>query len=139
LVAAEYAQSKTHTNALLGTPLYMSPEQCNGAGGIDCRSDIYSMGCVMFAMLTGKPPFGGAGLGDVIAAHLREPPPLASSRAPDLHRVVDLILDKCLRKVPSARFQTVTEFGGALGAVDQVLARPYRTASEPVEEPSLLE
>jgi eukaryotic-like serine/threonine-protein kinase len=120
----DHAQVKTRTNALIGTPMYMSPEQCNGAAGVDYRSDIYSMGCVMFAMLTGKPPFGGAGLGDVIAAHLREPPPLASSREPKLHPIVDAILDKCLRKAPATRFQSMADLARALGSVEQALSNP---------------
>jgi eukaryotic-like serine/threonine-protein kinase len=122
----EHAQTKTRTNALIGTPTYMSPEQCSGGGGVDCRSDIYSMGCVMFAMLTGQPPFRGAGLGDVIAAHLRECPPLASSRVPELHPFIDAILDRCLRKDPGERFQSMTELSRVLGSVEHALSRSIK-------------
>jgi serine/threonine protein kinase len=55
---------KTHTGALMGTPVYMSPEQCRGLPEIDHRSDIYALGCVLFHLITGRPPFEGEGMGD---------------------------------------------------------------------------
>ncbi len=57
---------KTHTAAIMGTPWFMSPEQCRGAGHIDHRSDIYALGCVLFQLVTGQPPFDGEGAGDTI-------------------------------------------------------------------------
>ncbi len=101
--------NQTRTDVLIGTPTYMSPEQCRGGGAIDHRSDIYAIGCVMFTMLTGRPPFDGMGSGDLIAAHLREAPPLASSRIPELPAIIDQILQKCLRKAPAERFQSMSE------------------------------
>ena len=112
---------KTRTGALIGTPVYMSPEQCRGAGDVDHRSDIYSIACVMFKLLTGKPPFEGQGSGDVIAAHLREPAPFAAALVPDLPDMIDLILQRCLHKDPAQRFQSMTELAQALGQVEQML------------------
>ncbi len=112
---------KTRTGMLIGTPVYMSPEQCRGAGDVDHRSDIYSIACVMFKLLTGQPPFTGQGSGDVIAAHLREPPPFAAAAVPDLPDMLDLILQRCLQKDPGQRFQSMTELAGALGQVEQIL------------------
>src|SRR5690349_9246805 len=68
----------TQTAVVMGTPRYMSPEQCRGAGKIDHRSDIYSLGCLLFHLVAGTPPFEGEGGGDVIAMHLREPAPVPS-------------------------------------------------------------
>jgi serine/threonine-protein kinase len=116
---------KTRTGMLMGTPVYMSPEQCRGAGDIDHRSDIYTMACVMFTMLTGRPPFNEDTTGELIAAHLREPPPLAASRVPELPGIVDEILQRCLRKAPAERFQSMAELVDAIGAAEQVVYRSH--------------
>src|SRR5262249_50747827 len=90
--------SSTASGAMLGTPLYMSPEQCRGAGGVDRRADIYSLGCVMMAMLTGQPPFPLTASGELIVAHLQEQPPRASSRTLGLPRSLDRVVARCLAK-----------------------------------------
>ncbi|HSK02456.1 MAG TPA: serine/threonine-protein kinase, partial [Kofleriaceae bacterium] len=87
---------KTHTGALMGTPLYMSPEQCRGASELDHRSDVYALGCVLFHLIAGAPPFDADGLGDIIAMHLREPAPVLSSRAPWVAPNVDALVARCL-------------------------------------------
>lgn len=66
---------KTRTNTMMGTPVYMSPEQCRGAGKVDDRADVYSFGVLLFAMVAGQPPFTGEGLGDIMGKHMYEPPP----------------------------------------------------------------
>jgi serine/threonine-protein kinase len=116
----EPGKMKTRTGMVMGTPVYMSPEQCRGAGVVDQRSDIYSIGCVMMTMLTGRPPFDGAGSGELIVAHMREAPPLAASRIPDLPPILDQILQRCLAKDPAARFQTMMELAQALGQAEQL-------------------
>jgi serine/threonine-protein kinase len=118
---------KTHIGALMGTPVYMSPEQCRGLAELDHRSDIYALGCVMFHLITGRPPFEGEGMGmgDLIAAHLREPAPVPSSRMPDIPPHVDALVLRCLAKAPAERYQTMIELAVA---IDQLL--PYLTSPE---------
>src|SRR4029077_19472352 len=63
---------QTRSGAMMGTPLYMSPEQCRDSANIDYRTDIYSLGCVLFEMLTGQPPFSHTSIGDLIVAQMNE-------------------------------------------------------------------
>ena len=126
LSGGEPGTFKTLTGVLLGTPVYMSPEQCRGANrgdGVDHRADIYSIACVMFTMLTGRPPFQGEA-GELIAAHLREPPPFASSLVPALPPAIDEVLQRALRKAPGERFQSMAELIAAIDLATQALDRP---------------
>ena len=97
------AHSQTQTGHILGTPLYMSPEQARGAKTIDHRTDIYALGCVLFEMVTGRPPFVRKGPAQVIVAHLHEPAPRASSLAPTVPAALDALVDEMLAKDPAAR------------------------------------
>jgi len=109
----------TTTHAVLGTPVYMSPEQCRGGGQVDQRSDIYSLGCVMYALLTGRPPFTGIGPGDLISMHIREPAVRPSTRATGIPRSVDDLVMRCLAKDPAARFSSGSELAQAVDALIQ--------------------
>ncbi len=107
---------KTQTGSTMGTPLYMSPEQCRGLGDIDRRADIYALGCIMFEMVTGRLPFDGEGPGDIMASHLKEPAPPPSSFAPTLPRLLDVLVLKMLAKKPVERPQTMEEVISLLDA-----------------------
>jgi len=105
---------KTRTGSVMGTPYYMSPEQCEGKIEIDHRADIYSLGVLLFEMLTGKVPFGGDGYGEIIVKHVTMPPPSVRSINPDQPEELDLILYRALAKDRDQRFQTMNEFEAAL-------------------------
>src|SRR4029078_12245740 len=105
---------KTRTGSVMGTPYYMSPEQCEGKIEIDHRADIYSLGVLLFEMLTGKVPFGGDGYGEIIVKHVTMPPPSVRSINGELPEELDLILYRALAKDRDQRFQTMAELEAAL-------------------------
>jgi serine/threonine protein kinase len=105
---------KTRTGSVMGTPYYMSPEQCEGKTEIDYRADIYSLGVLIFEMLTGKVPFGGEGYGEIIVKHVTMPPPSVRSVVPDLPEFMDSIMYRVLAKDRDQRFQTMADLREAL-------------------------
>ncbi len=95
--------SKTRTGQLLGTPLYMSPEQCRGARSVDGLSDVYSLGCIMYETFCGRTPFQADGFGDLIIAHVSQAPPEPLDFAPHMAPLVRQTLLACLAKDPRGR------------------------------------
>jgi len=94
----------TATGAGLGTPLYMSPEQARG-GDVDLRTDVYALGCILYEMLTGAPPFEGPTLTAVIARILTDPPPSVSHHAPRaVPPAIDEVVRTALAKDPAQRY-----------------------------------
>ena len=129
--------AQTSTSVVMGTPTYMSPEQCRGAGQVDHRSDVYSLGCMLFALITGAPPFEAAGPGDVIAMHLRESPPAPSSRLFGVPPKIDALVLRCLAKDPAHRFASAIELANAVGEIDSTASIPtWQTGGEhrPISE-----
>jgi serine/threonine protein kinase len=115
LASAEGLQSaKTRTGLLMGTPLYMSPEQCNGAGPIDHRADVYALGVMLFEMLAGRPPFVAEGLGELFALHMFQPAPALADLAPGVPPHVAAAVMKALAKSPDDRFGSMEELRAAL-------------------------
>jgi tetratricopeptide (TPR) repeat protein len=107
----------TTSGMVIGTPLYMSPEQVAG-GLVDGRSDVYSLGCVLFEMLAGEPPFSGPSAQVIAAKHVQKPPPSLEAVRPNLPAGVLATVKQALEKVPADRFQTAEEFERALTAAD---------------------
>jgi eukaryotic-like serine/threonine-protein kinase len=105
---------KTRTGSVMGTPYYMAPEQCEGRANIDHRADIYSLGVILFEMLTGKVPFGGEGYGEIIVKHITAAVPSPRAINPRLPASVESIIMRALAKPREDRFQTMDEFGAAL-------------------------
>jgi eukaryotic-like serine/threonine-protein kinase len=107
---------KTRTGTLMGTPIYMSPEQCRGTRTVDHRSDIYSLGIIFFEMLCGQPPFVSEGFGELVNMHLNVQAPAPSSQRPDIPPAIDAVVLKMLAKNPDDRFPDMHEVQMALKA-----------------------
>ena len=106
--------SLTRTSAIMGSPLYMSPEQMTASRNVDARSDIWSVGVVLYELLSGRAPFLADTLPQICARILTEPvAPLLSVRA-DLPAGLDAVIERCLEKDPARRFQDVGELASAL-------------------------
>jgi serine/threonine protein kinase len=124
----------TEVGVMIGTPVYMSPEQCRGSSEVDARSDIYAFGCLLFHMLTGRPPFVGEASGDLVVAHLEQEPPPPSQFARGLPPAVDALVLRCLAKPPDQRFAAMAELQTALGAL--AVAVDAEAAEPVVPEPA---
>ena len=114
-LAAGPSDSKlTQTGLALGTPMYMSPEQMAGDAELDGRSDLYSLGCVLYEMLAGVPPFGGANGQALMAKRFTEDAPRITMQRPAVPPMVELVLARALARDPAERHATMSEFGAAL-------------------------
>lgn len=105
----------TKTGEVFGSPFYMSPEQCRGEK-VDARADIYSMGCLMYEVIAGKPPIVGANLMETLYKQLKEVPPSFSEACPDkkVPEKLEAIIFKSLHKEPSMRHQSMDELASEL-------------------------
>lgn len=108
----------TRTGNLLGSPMYMSPEQARGQRGIDHRTDLYSLGAVLYQALSGRTPFQHAtALGELILFVCSEPPPPLQDQAPWVPPEVAAVVHRCLVKNPAERYQNASEMFDALQAL----------------------
>jgi len=96
----------TQTGMAIGTPKYMSPEQAQGLSSVDARSDLYSLGCVLYEMVTGRVPFDAPQSLAVAIAHVRETPPRPRLFLQDIDPRVESLILRCLEKDPGARYET---------------------------------
>jgi serine/threonine-protein kinase len=105
----------------VGTPSYMSPEQSGAEGAIDARTDLYTVGIVVFEMLTGQKPFQSENVGEVILMQRESPPPKLRSVVPGARLSVELetLLDKAMSKLPEDRFQSAADMAAALAATPE--------------------
>jgi HD-like signal output (HDOD) protein/tRNA A-37 threonylcarbamoyl transferase component Bud32 len=108
---------RTQVGAVLGTPAYMSPEQCLGEQSLDVRSDVYSFGVVLFEMATGRQPFVAESMGRLIMAHMQDPPPPPASINSQVSRGMSVIILRMLAKKPADRFPGMREVRAALDAL----------------------
>ena len=125
----------TETGVAIGTPAYMSPEQASGEHEIDGRSDIYSLGCVLFEMLAGEPPFTGITLQQTLARHTTGRARSLQSLRADVPAAIDAIVAKALAKVPDERYGEAAELAEALAA--QPSSTPQVATTPSSRSPSL--
>ncbi|HET6579167.1 MAG TPA: protein kinase [Gemmatimonadales bacterium] len=119
----------TETGLALGTPHYMSPEQVAGDPAVDARSDVYALGCVLYEMLAGEPPFTGPTARAVAARSLVDPAPPVRKVRPTVPDQVESVIGRALAKVPADRFATAAEFGEALSRAAAAPPRPPRSVT----------
>jgi tetratricopeptide (TPR) repeat protein len=122
----------TETGLIIGTPEYMSPEQAAGDRDIDSRSDIYALGCVVYEMLAGHPPFTGSNPREIIARHTLDPVPRLRSARVGLPEGVEAVIQRALAKSPADRFASAEEFAGALASGQAGRAQAARLPLRPL-------
>ena len=132
---ADSSATMTQTQAVVGTAQYLSPEQARGET-VDARSDLYSAGCLLYELLTGRPPFVGDSPVSVAYQHVRETPDLASAHNPEVSEALDSVLTKALQKNRSDRFQDAAAFRRALRAASNGIPVTAVAASEAPTDPN---
>jgi len=107
-------ENLSKTGMTLGSPAYMSPEQAAGSPELDGRSDLYSLGCVLYEMLAGEPPFTGRTTQVILARHAADPVPSLRTVCPSVPPAIEHAILRALAKSPAQRFRTALEFAAAL-------------------------
>jgi len=120
----------TRAGAVIGSARYMSPEQIRSKP-VDGRSDIYSLGVVMYEMLAGNPPFDGTNMPEIARLHLNTPPPPLSQVRTDLPSGLERVIMRCLEKSPDDRFSSMDELLGALVGLGLYSPRRVAEVSQP--------
>jgi predicted Ser/Thr protein kinase len=132
------ADRLTSTGIGVGTPAYMSPEQALGDRTLDVRSDIYSLGCVIYEMIAGIPPFVGPTAQVIISRRFAAPPPPLSEVRENVPESVEEAVGKALAKAPADRWATVSDFGDALRACTNDTRRRIKTPTIEFRRQSLV-
>ena len=124
--AAETSSGLTGTSMVIGTAQYLSPEQAQGTP-VDLRSDLYSTGCLLYELLTGRPPFVGESAVSLAYQHVRETAEPPSRLVPELGPEIDAVVGKALAKEPGERYQSAAEMAADIGRILQ--GRPVLAAT----------
>jgi serine/threonine protein kinase len=128
MARGEDSATITGTDEFMGTPYYISPEQVDSGHLADTRSDLYSLAIVMFEMLTGRPPYEGGSIIDIVIKHKKDRVPSICRMRPNLPADMDAFFQKALAKTPAARFQTPREF---ISALEQLQKQVQAAVSPP--------
>ena len=115
----ENNQSQILTQGILGTPDYLAPEQARDSHAVDIRADIYSLGCTLFYLIAGRPPFEGTTAQKIAFHQSKDPPPLLGMLRPDIPEELEQIVQKMMAKDPADRFRTPADVAEALAPVAQ--------------------
>jgi eukaryotic-like serine/threonine-protein kinase len=118
----------TMVGLVVGTPAYMAPEQITAERSIDGRADIYALGCILYEMLAGSPPFAGGSIQEMMSKHTLAPVPHVRALRPEVPEFVDRALRKAMAKQPGDRFRDARAFGQALAQAN-VTTAPWRRSS----------
>jgi len=143
LTGDQQGSRRTRTGIVMGTPAYMSPEQCEGRGLIDHRTDIYALGILLYEMLAGQVPFKGEGYGEVLVQHMTQVPQKPSTIRGVMNPHLEAVCMKALEKRPDNRYPSMDEFMQALadpvsyveghGGLDRFLS--YASGASPTPYP----
>jgi serine/threonine protein kinase len=127
------ASARTRTGALVGTPTYMSPEQCRGNREIGPGSDIYSLGVIFYEAVCGRPPFVSDGMGELITMHVHDAPAAPRTLVADLPQPLENLVLRMLAKDPEARFASMNE---VIEALAPLMSEPDRPLTGSRREPA---
>jgi non-specific serine/threonine protein kinase len=129
------AQTLSGAGGVLGTPLYMSPEQALGTGDVGVPADIYSLGCVLYEMLAGEPPFTGRSPISVLSQHVAQAVPPLRRMRPEIPEGIERAIEKALAKAPDERYATAAQFVEALTAGTMGTPIPVSSTSQDIDIP----
>ena len=115
-IGAATEEPLTEAGVAIGTPSYMAPEQASG-GQVDGRTDVYALGCVLYEMLAGEPPFTGPTAQAIIAKRFAHPPPSLRVVRPTVPATVDEAITRAMATVPADRFSSAAQFAQAITAL----------------------
>ena len=120
LMSTESKVRLTATGAVIGTPVYMAPEQAMALGEVDARVDLYAVGVMLYELLAGHPPFQAPSYIALVTQHLNVPPPPLGAARPDLPRALVKAVHRALEKDPARRFQSAAEMAAAIPSADML-------------------
>jgi serine/threonine-protein kinase len=126
--------SVTRAGTIVGSATYTAPEVFHGSNALDPRIDVYSIGCLFYALVTGQPPFAQKNEYEVMMAHVQSPPAPPSSRNPAVNQVLDAVILKALEKQPENRYQSAREFHHAILNPGTVYTPPPPAPPSPQHE-----